>query len=95
LLLDDVRPPEEHPLRELMFHQALFLEHGAGTYLQTMQDEVHRLAYVALTRARLGVMWVPLLDTPPMAGTSQTSFTVSEHGCFILVKNFVQRTGRL
>lgn len=74
-----------------MFRQTLFLGHGAWTYLQTMQDEARRLAYVALTHARLGVMWVPLLDTAQMSGPGQMSLTVSEHGCFVLVKNFMQR----
>ncbi|MBO0791104.1 MAG: hypothetical protein J2P36_09155, partial [Ktedonobacteraceae bacterium] len=39
LLLDDAQPPEEHPLRELIFSQATFLGQDVGTYAQAMNDE--------------------------------------------------------
>jgi superfamily I DNA/RNA helicase len=102
LLLDDPQVPDEHPLRELIFSQASVLGQGAGTYKQTMADETYRLAYVALTRARLAVMWMPLTDRkvedssqPETNGTNQANATVSAKGCFVLVKNYLQTHGRL
>jgi ATP-dependent exoDNAse (exonuclease V) beta subunit len=102
LLLDDPQLPDEHPLRELIFSQASILGPGADTYKQTMADETYRLAYVALTRARLAVMWMPLTERkvedgsqPETSGTSQANATVSAQGCFVLVKNYLQTHGRL
>ncbi|WP_220200385.1 3'-5' exonuclease [Ktedonospora formicarum] len=62
LLLDDALPPEPHPLRTHMFASIPLLQEANHTYTQTMTDEARRLAYVALTRARLGAMWAPLLS---------------------------------
>jgi superfamily I DNA/RNA helicase len=102
LLLDDSRLPDEHPLREWVFSQTRFLGQDAGTYTQTMTDEARRLAYVALTRARLAVMWVPLTDRQAendgqlgTNGANQTNATVSAQGCFVVVKNSLQANGRM
>jgi hypothetical protein len=99
LLLEDAVPPEPHPLREAVYRQAGL----PGTYLQQMQDEARRLAYVALTRARLGVMWVPLIDktlVDPendvlMSSNGTVPPVLSEEGCFMLVKRFLRAQGRL
>ncbi|GHO51478.1 hypothetical protein KSX_96410 [Ktedonospora formicarum] len=45
-----------------MFASIPLLQEANHTYTQTMTDEARRLAYVALTRARLGAMWAPLLS---------------------------------
>lgn len=103
LLLDDVKPSEEHPLRELVFSQATMLGTDAGTYTQAMLDEARRLAYVALTRARLGIMWVPLIagsreaesDARAANGNGQADTSVSAQGSFVLVRNYLQTRGRM
>ncbi len=98
LLLDDVLPPEEHPLRELVFSQIRFPGKAQVTYTQTMSDEARRLAYVALTRARLGVMWVPLSGDDAQLGANtnnQANASVASQGSFVLVKQYLQATGRM
>lgn len=104
LVLDDAKPPEEHPLREMGFSQTPFLGKGIGTYTQNVSDEACRLAYVALTRARFGVMWVPVVggshltddeDQPLVNGNGQPNSTISSQGCFVLVKRFLQAQGRM
>lgn len=98
LLLDDAQPPEEHPLRELVFSQAAFLGQDAGTYAQAMNDESRRVAYVALTRARLGAMWIPLLQSSQQSGSGNRASSngngsetrVSDKGCFVLVKKHLE-----
>ncbi len=101
LLLDDPQPPDEHPLREFIFGQASILGKDRGTYKQTMTNETYRLAYVALTRARLAVMWMPLTNRqteedaqPVVSVPTQANATVSAQGCFVLVKNYLQSAGR-
>lgn len=102
LLLDDAQPPEEHPLRELAFSQAAFLGQDAGTYAQAMHDEARRIAYVALTRARLGAMWVPLIQSSQQpsngnqssANSHEATTRVSEKGCFVLVKEHLEELER-
>lgn len=89
LLLDDSLPPEEHPLREWVFSQIKFPGRSV-TYTQTMSDEARRLAYVALTRARIGVMWVPLSGNGVDGQAS-----VAAQGSFVLVKRYLQTTGRM
>jgi hypothetical protein len=99
LLLEDSLPPEQHPLREMIFGQAPFLGRQAGTYLQNVTDEARRLAYVALTRARFGVMWVPLVESAQSAdengegapgANAQSDASISTQGFFALVKRYVQ-----
>jgi ATP-dependent exoDNAse (exonuclease V) beta subunit len=99
LLLDDPQIPDEHSLRELAFSQTSILGTAAGTYKQAMIDETYRLAYVALTRTRLAVMWVPLTErkgengTQPAASDNSRT-TVSQQGSFILVKEYMEKSGR-
>lgn len=82
LIEDSLPPPEQHRLRELVFGQSPFLG--------------RRLAYVALTRARFGVLWLPQVvtggpDEPGTEGEQRGSETdVSPQGCFALVKRYVQ-----
>jgi superfamily I DNA/RNA helicase len=92
LLIEDSLPPDQHQLRELVFGQSPFLGGQAGSYLQNVTDEGRRLAYVALTRARFGVLWLPQVETrgpdeQDAAGEQRRSDTyVSPQGCFALVK---------
>jgi superfamily I DNA/RNA helicase len=58
---------QEDSLLEMIFGQAPFLSRQAGTYLQNVTDESKRLAHVAVTRARFGVMWVPLIESSQTA----------------------------
>src|SRR5437588_4133 len=72
----------------LVFSGVRFPSQEAVTYTQTMSDEARRLAYVALTRARLGVMWVPLSvgEAQPGANNNgQSSTSVASQGSFVLV----------
>lgn len=89
LLLDDSQPSEKHPWRELVFSQAAFTGQNDNAYQRTMDDETRRLAYVAMTRARLGAMWVPLVES------ERKDKTIQPQGCFVLVKNHLQRIGKL
>lgn len=77
-------------MRELVFSQIRFPGKAPVTYAQTMSDEARRLAYVALTRARLGVMWVPLSGNSVNGQAS-----VAAQGSFVLVKRYLQATGRM
>lgn len=100
LLLDDPKlPDEEYSLRELVFRQTNVFGPGAGTYKQNMTDEIYRLSYVALTRARLAVMWMPLTERQTeddeQLGVNGANQAVSPQGCFILVKNYLQSAGRM
>jgi superfamily I DNA/RNA helicase len=98
LLLDDSQPSDEHPLRELAFSQAAFLGQSAGTYAQAMNDEARRLAYVALTRARFGVMWIPLVQSfqqdenngKTSSNSNGQEAKIPDKGCFVLVKKHLQ-----
>ena len=97
LLLDDSLPPEEHPLRDFIFSQIAFPGQRM-TYTQTMSDEARRLAYVALTRARLGVMWIPLSADGAQPGANvngQANASVASQGSFVLVKQYLQAAGRM
>lgn len=53
LMVDDFAPPTRHPLRSSWYALA-----GLGDYDQAQRDETHRLAYVAITRAKKGCIWV-------------------------------------
>jgi len=83
----------------MIFGQAPFLGQQAGTYLQNVTDEAKRLAYVAVTRARFGVTWVPLVESAQPAdeneegapgANAQSDASISTQGCFALVKRYVQ-----
>ena len=53
LLLEDSAPPEPHPLRDWAYSLRGF----ADSYSQQQREEARRLAYVAITRARSGLVW--------------------------------------
>jgi superfamily I DNA/RNA helicase len=101
LLLDDSQPPDEaQPLREHHFSLAAPPDPAGGvTYRQAMSDEALRLAYVALTRARLGLMWAPLAgqrrgseeeDAPPAAANGAGQASTAAQGAFTLLKRSLQ-----
>lgn len=53
LMIEDFTPPGHHPLRRVWYELA-----DLGDYDQAQRDETHRLAYVAITRAKKGCVWL-------------------------------------
>ncbi|MFT0547031.1 UvrD-helicase domain-containing protein [Allopusillimonas ginsengisoli] len=53
VIVEDFSPPMRHPLRCSWYELA-----DLGDYDIAQRDETHRLAYVAITRAKKGCMWL-------------------------------------
>jgi UvrD-like helicase C-terminal domain len=78
LMLEDTLPPEQNPFRDFVYKQASL----PGTYTKMQEEEARRLAYVAITRARFGVMWV--------ANTRHKDFALNPLGCFASVDEYIR-----
>jgi superfamily I DNA/RNA helicase len=81
LMLEDCTMPPTHPLRDFVFT----LSDLPSTYTQTIEEEARRLAYVAMTRARTGVLWVNALDDG-----KKTPFSPSAQGGYTIVNRYLQ-----
>jgi superfamily I DNA/RNA helicase len=86
LLLEDSLPPDPHPLRDLVYRRA----HLPGTYTENETDESRRLAYVALTRARLGVLWIPAVRGANDSEDGRPKNT----GCYAKVSRYLDGLAR-
>lgn len=53
LMIEDFTPPGHHPLRQVWYKMA-----DLGDYDEAQRDETRRLAYVAITRAKKGCVWL-------------------------------------
>jgi hypothetical protein len=93
LLVDDIVPPTRHPLRERVYQLASM----PGSYGVLLHEEARRLAYVALTRARLGLLWVPCAmkgasneDSEEEANGEESGPELDPQGAFLIVKRVLK-----
>lgn len=70
-----------------------------GTFLQNASAETRRLGYVALTRARFGILWTPRVEARPNTAEQGQQDAdangwderdISQQGCFVIVNRFHQ-----
>jgi hypothetical protein len=86
LMLEDSLPPDEHPLRNLAFQRSGL----PGTYSENQRDESRRLGYVALTRARFGLVWVPFIRS--RSGAEQGDpLQANDAGCYVAVRRHLEQ----
>lgn len=55
-VLGDISPPVKHPIREGLYYQSDDIS-SESKYIDMQIDEGHRLAYVAITRAKQSLHW--------------------------------------